>query len=440
MDKREFVRRRRRVMAEMDELSIAIVPTAPTRQRNRDIEYIYRPDSDFYYLTGFPEPEAVAVFIPGRSQGEYILFCRERDAEMEQWHGARAGLEGACADYGADDAFPIGDMDDILPGLIENRSSVYYAMGYEPDFDKRVIGWVNQVKARSARSGANSPAEFVALDHQLHEMRLYKSAAEVRTMRRAGEISAAAHVRAMQVCRPGMREFQLAAALSYEFTNAGCIAPAYPSIVASGANACVLHYITNRDAMRDGDLVLIDAGAEFEGYAGDITRTFPVNGKFSPEQRTVYTTVLAAQYAAIDAVRPGNDWNAPHEAALAVLVEGLLEMGLLQGSVEENIEKDTYREFYMHRTGHWLGMDVHDVGDYKIEGTWRALDPGMVTTVEPGLYIPSHDGIPPQWRGIGVRIEDDVLVGKEGPDVLTQGVPKDVADVEALVGTGGDRA
>ena len=420
----------------MDDLSIAIVPTAPVRQRNRDIEYIYRPDSDFYYLTGFPEPEAVAVFIPGRSQGEYILFCRERDAEMEQWHGARAGLEGACTDYGADDAFPIGDMDDILPGLIENRSSVYYAMGYEPEFDKRVIGWVNQVKARSTRSGANSPAEFVALDHRVHEMRLYKSAAEIRTMRRAGEISADAHVRAMRVCRPGMREYQLEAALNYEFTDAGCIAPAYPSIVASGSNACVLHYITNRDVMRDGDLVLIDAGAEFEGYAGDITRTFPVNGKFTPEQRTVYETVLAAQYAAIDAVRPGNDWNAPHVAALAVLVEGLVDMGLLQGLPEEIIEKDGYREFYMHRTGHWLGMDVHDVGDYKIEGAWRMLEPGMVTTVEPGLYIPSHDGIPAEWRGIGVRIEDDVLVGKEGPDVLTGGVPKEVTEVEALVGSG----
>jgi len=440
VDRREFARRRKRVMQSMDERSIAIVPTAPVRPRNRDVEFPYRPDSDFYYLTGFEEPEAVAALVPGRGQGEYILFCRERDPELEQWNGHRAGLEGACERYGADDAFPIGDIDDILPGMIENRSAVYYAMGCYPEFDQHVLGWVNRVRERS-RAGVSAPGEFVALDHMVHDMRLFKSGAEARAMRKAGEVSALAHVRAMRACRPGMRELEIEAEILHEFMQHGVRSSAYPSIVAGGPNACILHYVDNRETLRDGDLLLIDAGAEYDYYAGDITRTFPVNGKFSAEQRAIYELVLAAQAAAIEKVQPGNHWNEPHEAAVEVMVDGLIELGLLKGRRSNVLAKERYRKFYMHRTGHWLGMDVHDVGDYKIEGEWRVLEPGMVTTIEPGLYILGDDpGVARRWWNIGVRIEDDVLVTKDGHEILTSGVPKAVDEVEALVGSARPRA
>jgi Xaa-Pro aminopeptidase len=405
-------------MQAMDEGAIAIVPTAPVRARNRDIEYPFRPDSDFYYLTGFDEPEAVAALVPGREQGEYILFCRERDLEMEQWNGRRAGLEGACERFGADDAFPIGDIDDILPGLLENRDAVYYAMGCYPEFDQRMLGWVKRVRDRS-RAGVSAPGEFVALDHMLHDMRLVKSGAEVRAMRKAGDISARAHRRAMQMCRPGMREYQIEAEILHEFMLRGARSTAYPSIVAGGANACILHYIENTEVLRDGDLLLIDAGAEYDCYASDITRTFPIGGKFSAEQRALYEVVLAAQRAAIDKVQPGNHWHEAQDAAVEVMVDGLIELGLLKGRRANILNKERYRKFYMHRIGHWLGMDVHDVGDYKIEGEWRVLEPGMVTTVE---------------------IEDDVLVTRDGHEVLTDGVPKAVDEVEALVGAAPLRA
>ncbi len=423
-------------MEEMGEGSIAILPAAPVRTRNRDVEYPYRQDSDFFYLTGFEEPEAVAVLVPGRKRGEFILFCRERDPEMELWNGARSGLEGACADYGADDAFPIGDIDDILPGLLENQSRVYYAMGYYTDFDQRMIGWVNRVRTRS-NVGVSSPAEFVALDNVLHEMRLVKSKGEVRAMTRAMEISSDAHVRAMGACRPGMTEYQIEAELSYEFMRAGSPRSAYPSIVAGGANACVLHYIENRDTLRDGDLLLIDAGAEYDYYAADITRTFPVNGRFSKSQRALYEVVLEAQAAAIEQIKPGNHWNEPHEAAVEVLAEGLVALGLIKGRAATVIKKGRYRKFYVHRTGHWLGMDVHDVGDYKIGGAWRVFEPGMVMTVEPGLYVAAGDKqVARKWWNIGIRIEDDVLVTRNGHKVLTAGAPKSVADIEAIVGQG----
>ena len=435
MKKKDFSRRRQRLMDVMEDLSIAIIPTAPARSRNRDVEYSYRPDSDFYYLTGFDEPESVAVLAPGRPQGEFVLFCRERDPEREQWDGARAGLEGACDKYGADDAFPIADMDDILPGLLENRARVYYAMGFQPDFDQRVIGWVSRVRDR-ARAGVNSPAELVALDRILHDMRLVKSRAEVRTMQKAMDISAAAHARAMATCRPGMHEYEVEAELVHEFTRCGSRAMAYPAIVAGGANACVLHYTSNRDVLNDGDLLLIDAGAEYDCYAADITRTFPVNARFSAEQRAIYELVLASQEAAIDRVRSGNHWNQPHEAAVEVLTRGLVELGLLKGKISKLIERERYRKFFVHRTGHWLGMDVHDVGDYRIDGEWRVLEPGMVTTVEPGLYIKGGDkSVPRKWWNIGVRIEDDVLVTRGEPEVLTAAAPKAVDELEALVGS-----
>ena len=435
MHRREFAKRRQRLMDMMGEGSIAIVPTAPVRPRNRDVEFPFRPDSNFYYLTGFAEPEAVAMLAPGREQGEFVMFCRERDPTQEQWHGGRLGLEGVCERHGADDAFPIGDIDDILPGLLENKSRVYYALGHFPEFDHRMLGWVARVRGGSRSSGGLGA--FVMLDHLVHEMRLFKSRAEVDTMSKAAAVSTAAHERAMRVCRPGMAEYQIEAELLYEFTRAGCRAAAYPSIVAGGANACTLHYTDNTDRLRDRDLLLIDAGAELECYASDITRTFPVNGRFTRAQRDVYSVVLAAQEAAIDTAAPGRTFDDVHMAAVQVLVEGLVDLGALKGRVKRIVQKERYKRFYMHRTGHWLGMDVHDVGDYRIDDQSRVLEPGMVMTVEPGLYIaPDDEKAPKRLRGIGIRIEDDVLVTKSGREVLTSAAPKSIDEIESLVGSG----
>ncbi len=433
MQTQEFIRRRRQLMQLMGEGSVAILPAAPVRIRNRDVEYSYRPDSDFYYLTGFPEPEAVAIFVPGRKNGEYILFCRERNPEAEIWNGARAGQDGAVADYRADDSFPIDDIDEILPGLLEGIERVYYTMGIHPDFDRRLIGWVNRLRNQS-RSGMQTPGEFIALEHLLHDMRLFKSSREIKAMQRAATISARAHCRAMKVCRPGKKEYQLEAELLHEFMAHGARSPAYSSIVGGGANGCVLHYVENTATLRDGDLVLIDAGAEYDSYAADITRTFPVNGRFSKPQRALYDVVLAAQAAAIDQVKPGNHWNDPHNAAVETLTEGLVELGLLKGRVKQLIKTEKYKNFFMHRTGHWIGMDVHDVGDYKVEGEWRLLEPGMVMTVEPGLYIPAGSkNVAKKWQNIGIRIEDDVLVSKDGNVVLSADAPKDADAIEALM-------
>jgi Xaa-Pro aminopeptidase len=433
MNKSEFSRRRQRLMQGMDKDSIAILPAAPERIRNRDVEYSYRPDSDFYYLTGFAEPEAVAVMIPGREHGEYILFCRERDPEMELWNGRRAGLDGAIEEYGADDAFPISDIDEILPGLLENRERVYYTMGANPDFDRQVMEWINLLRKKS-RSGVHAPSEFVSLDHSLHDMRLYKSAAEVKAMRQAARISAVAHRRAMEACRPGMMEYQLEAELLHSFMQQGARHPAYPSIVGAGENGCILHYTENSSKLKKGDLLLIDAGCEYEYYASDITRTFPVDGRFSRAQRSLYELVLEAQYAAIEQVRPGKTWNQPHDAAVRVMTEGLVRLGLLKGKVENLVKKEAYKRFYMHRTGHWLGMDVHDVGEYKVGDEWRVLEPGMVLTIEPGIYIASGSkGVAKKWWNIGIRIEDDVLVTKEGHEVLSVDAPKSVEEIEALM-------
>lgn len=433
MDKREFAKRRQRLLQMMGPGSIAVLPAAPHRLRNRDVEYPYRADSDFYYLTGFSEPEAVVVLAPGRRQGQYVLFCRERDPAMETWHGRRAGLEGATRHYGADDAFPIGDIDDILPGLMENCERVFYAMGAHQDLDQKMIGWLNQVRSKS-RAGVHAPGEFVALDHLLHEMRLFKSAEEIKAMRRAAQVTAAAHCRAMRACRPGMMEYQIEAELLHEFMQQGCRHVAYSSIVGGGANGCILHYTENNAPLRDGDLLLIDAGAEHECYAADISRTFPVNGRFSAEQRALYDVVLEAQSAAIEKVKPGNHWNEPHEAAVKTLTRGLVKLGILKGQPAKLIKSETYRRFYMHRTGHWLGMDVHDVGDYKIDGEWRVFEPGMVLTVEPGLYIPAGSkGVAKKWWDIGIRIEDDVLVTRKGHEALTADVPKAPDEIETLM-------
>jgi Xaa-Pro aminopeptidase len=414
--------------------SIAVLPAAPQQIRNRDVEHTYHPDSDFYYLTGFPEPEAIAVLIPGRRHAQFILFCRESDLEMETWHGSRAGLEGACELYGADDAFPISDIDDILPGLMENKERVYYSMGTHSDLDQSMIEWLNRVRKKS-RAGVHAPGELVSLDHFLHELRLIKSGAEISAMKKAARISAEAHRQAMQTCRPGMMEYQVEAELVYHFMINGCQHAAYPSIVGGGENGCVLHYTENNGELNDGDLLLIDAGAEYDGYAADITRTFPVNGVFSPTQKAVYEVVLAAQKAAIEKVQPGNHWNEPHDAAVKVLTRGLLKLGILKGGPPSKlIKSEAYRRFYMHRTGHWLGMDVHDVGDYKVEGEWRVFEPGMVLTVEPGVYIPpGSKGIAKKWWKIGIRIEDDVRVTRNGHEVLSSRAPKEVAEIEALM-------
>ena len=435
MNQKEFSRRRKRLMQIMGHGTIAILPTAPIKIRNRDAEYPYRPDSDFYYLTGFPEPQGVAVLAVGRRHGEYILFCREKDPDQETWHGRRAGLEGAREFYGVDDAFPIADIDEILPGLMENCERVYYTMGLDQEFDQRLIGWVNQLRGK-ARAGVHTPGEFVALDHLLHDMRLYKSKEEIKIMRRAAKVSAQAHVRAMQQCRPGLMEYQIEAELMHVFKMNNC-APAYNSIVGGGANGCILHYVENNAPLNDGELLLIDAAAEYNYYAADITRTFPVNGGFSVAQKALYELVLEAQLAAIEKVKPGNHWNDPHVAAVKVLTHGMVKLGLLKGKTSKLIKEEAYRRFYMHRTGHWLGMDVHDVGDYKIGDQWRVLEPGMVMTVEPGIYIPAGSkGVAKKWWNIGIRIEDDVLVTKDGCEVLTKDVPKSVTEIEALVGAG----
>jgi Xaa-Pro aminopeptidase len=429
----EFKRRRRQLMQMMGPGSVAILPAAPEVVRNRDVHYPYRPDSDFYYLTGFTEPEAIAVLIPGRKQAEYVLFCRERDEKRERWDGPRAGQEKAVVEYGADDSFPIADCEEILPGLLEECTRVFYAMGSNPDLDKRLADWVNQIRGKS-RSGVHGPVEFIALDHYLHEMRLYKSTAEAQRMRHAAKITAAAHVRLMQTCRPGMHEYELEAEFIHECATRGARFQAYPPIVGGGGNACVLHYVDNRDELRDGDLVLVDAGCEYGYYASDITRTFPVSGRFNPAQRALYELVLAAQEAAIAKVKPGNHWNDPHDTAVRVITKGLVDLGLLKGTVARLIKDQAYAKFYMHRTGHWLGMDVHDVGDYKVDGTWRELEPGMTLTVEPGIYIPAGmRGVPKKFWNTGIRIEDDVLVTKDGHEVLTRDAPKAVAEIEALM-------
>jgi Xaa-Pro aminopeptidase len=431
LPRKEFVARRTRLMQMMEPNSIAIIPAAHEILRNNDTHFPFRQDSDFYYLTGFNEPDAVAVLIPGRAHGAFVLFCRDRDPERELWDGYRAGPEGACSDYGADDAFPIDDLDEILPGLLEGRERVYYAMGRDSEFDRHVMEWVNAIRSK-VRSGAIPPGEFLDLHHFLHELRLFKSASEIQLMKQAAEISAKAHRRAMALCKPGMMEYQLEAELLHVFAKNGARFPAYSSIVGGGDNACILHYVENRDMLRDGDLVLIDAGCELDHYASDITRTFPVNGKFSPEQKALYELVLQAQQAAIDVIKPGSHWNEPHDATVKVITEGLVKLDLLKGKVSALIKEMAYRDFYMHRAGHWLGMDVHDVGDYKCGGEWRVLEAGMVLTVEPGIYVSPHNKkVDKKWRGIGIRIEDDVVVTKNGCEIITANAPKTVTEIEA---------
>lgn len=431
----EYQARRRQLMNAMEPGSIALIPGASMQRRNRDIDYTFRQDSDLLYLCGFEEPDALLVLVPGRSQGEVILFCRERDPRAEQWDGGICGPERAVGGFALDDAFPITDVDDILPGLLEGRRRIYQTMGEYPAFDQKLLSYVATIRGREA-GGAIPPGEFVSLKHLLHEQRLIKSDAEIQLMQKAADISAGAHIRAMQCCTAQLTEGQLEAELLYEFMRNGARHSAYPSIIGSGNNGCVLHYTNNDAPLQDGNLVLIDAGCEYQHYAADITRTFPVSGLFSPPQRALYNIVLAANEAAIAQCRPGTPFNAPHEAAVAVMVEGLIRLGLLQGTVADNVEAETYLQYCPHKSCHWLGLDVHDVGDYRLAEQWRPLQPGMVLTVEPGIYVsqdsPKSEVIEP-YLGNGIRIEDDVLITDNGCQVLSRGVPKAAAEIEALM-------
>jgi Xaa-Pro aminopeptidase len=431
LNKKVFAQRRKQLMRMMHENSVAILPSAPTLIRNRDVEHGFRQDSDFMYLSGFNEPESVIVLIPNRKQGEFVLFCRDRDPMKETWDGRRFGPEGAVEHFSADDAFPIDDLEDILPGLMESRESVYYSIGLNPAFDKHVLKCVNDLRAQSRR-GARAPYEFVSLEYLLHDMRLYKGREELGEMRKAAKISVQAHIKAMKVCRPGLYEYELEAQFLCEFKRNGA-GWAYSSIVGGGENSCILHYTENNAVLKDKDMVLIDAGAEYQGYAADITRAFPVNGKYSAPQREIYEVVLKAQEAAFAKVKPGNHWNDPHDAAVKELTRGMVDIGLLKGKPSQLIKDGSYMKYYMHRTGHWLGMDVHDVGDYKVDGNWRLLEPGMVLTVEPGLYIPAGSRGAKRWWNTGVRIEDDLAVTKDGYELLTKGLPRTVDEVETLM-------
>jgi len=413
---------------------IAIIPTAPARVRNRDSEYLYRSDSYFYYLSGFAEPEAVLAVVAG-NEPKSILFCRKRDPARELWDGLRSGPEGAKAAFGVDEALPIEALDEQLPRLLANQPVLHYAPGADPAWDARIMGWLNEVRAQT-RAGIAAPAEIRDLRTTLDEMRLIKDDSELAVMRRAAAISVAAHERAMRAARPGRSEYEIEAELLYEFRRRGSQYPAYTPIVAGGANACILHYRENSARLSDGDLLLVDAGCELDGYASDVTRTFPVNGKFSGPQKDIYELVLAAQAAAIAAVKTGNRWDEPHNAAVDTLARGFIDLRLCSGTVEQVIETEDYKRFYMHRTGHWLGLDVHDAGEYRSAGEWRRFEPGMTLTVEPGCYVRPADKVPETFWNIGVRIEDDVAVTAEGCEVLTAAAPKSVRDIEALVGRG----
>lgn len=436
MTSKEFHQRRRSFIRALGKNSIALIVANSLQYRNRDVEYPFRPGSDFYYLSGFPEPDALLVIIPNRPEGEVLLFCQERKAEKELWTGPQIGIAGAQENYRIDAAYPLNQIESLLPALLENRSRLYYAFGLNPDFDRKVMNWINQVRCK-ARSGISAPREIIDIQYILHEQRLIKTPAEIRRIKKAARIAARAHSRVMTICHPEMYEYQLEAELIRDFARAGARIPAYPTIVAAGNNAGILHYTKNSAVIRSGDLVLIDAGCEFEYYASDITRTFPANGRFTQPQRELYELVLQAQLAALNQVRPGNHWNQPHDTAVQILTEGLVTLKILSGSVAELIKTEAYKQFFPHRTGHWLGLDVHDVGAYKINDEWRVLQPGMVLTVEPGIYFPvGAADVPERYQGIGIRIEDTCLVTENDPEVLTAIVPKYPEDIEELMQNG----
>jgi len=424
-------RQRRQRLARLMGEGVAVIPTAPERTRNRDSQYPYRFDSYFHYLSGFAEAEAVLVIVAGK-RPRSLLFCREKHPEREIWDGFRYGPAAARETFGFEGAYPIAKLDTMLPKLLADRENLFFHLGADSEWDARAVGWLNRVREQ-VRNGVTAPTAIRDVRVLLDDMRLIKDDGEIGVMRRAAEISAAAHIRAMKTARPGIGEQEVEAELLHEFRRQGAQAPAYSSIVAGGANACTLHYVANDAPLKDGDLLLIDAGCELDGYAADITRTFPVNGRFSAAQKDIYQLVLAAQAAAMEKIAPGNHWDEPHQAALRVLAQGAIDLGLCRGSLDEVLEKGHYKKFYMHKTGHWLGMDVHDVGDYKRDRAWRQFEPGMVLTVEPGCYIRPADDVPEHFWNIGVRIEDDVAVTPDGCEVLTHGAPKTVAAIEELL-------
>ena len=427
---REFRARRLALMKGMGS-GVAVIPTAAEAIRNRDSHYSYRFDSYFYYLTGFREPESVLLLIAG-SKPKSILFCRDKDMEREIWDGFRHGPAGALTEFGFDEAYSISQLDELAPKIIANQQKLFFSLGADAAWDARITQWLNQLR-KQGRSGVSAPSEMVDVRSLVDEMRLFKSDYELSTMRRAANISAQAHKHAMQIARPNMMEYEIEAEFLREFYRQGAQAQAYTSIVAGGANACTLHYVANNAQLKDDDLLLIDAGCELDGYASDITRTFPVNGKFSAAQKDLYELVLAAQVAAIDKIRAGSHWNQPHEAALDVLIRGFIDFGLCKGSPESVLESGDYRRFYMHRTGHWLGLDVHDAGEYKRDGEWRVLEPGMTLTVEPGCYVRPADNVPEHFWNIGIRIEDDALVTAKGCEIMTAAAPKTVSEIEAVM-------
>jgi len=412
--------------------SIIILQAAPARLRNNDVYYPYRQDSDFLYLTGFQEHDAMLVLIPEEKDGKCMLFCRKRNPEREMWDGRMVGLESAVSDYGMDEAFDINQAESRLQDLLRDKERIYYDLGRDPMFDQRLIGWLNDFRGK-ARKTFHAPEEIHALDHMLHDMRVYKSREELSVMRRSAKVAIEAHEIAMQTCEPGMNEADIHAGIMQTFVRHQC-EPSYLPIVGGGANACVLHYIANKDILQDGDLLLIDAGAEYDGYASDITRTFPVNGKFSSEQRELYDVVLAAQSAAIEKARAGAQWQDVHDVAIHVATEGMIELGILGQSLEEELETKGYKKFYVHNTGHWLGLDVHDVGEYTIDGHSRELEPGMVLTIEPGIYIhPEESSVAECWRGVGIRIEDNIAITNDDARVLTDGLARTADEIEALM-------
>ena len=433
ISKTEYAARRKDLMSMMGDNSIAVIASASEKVRSKDTLYPYKQSTNLSYLCGFSEPSAVMVLIPKRAQGEFLLFCRDKNPLRETWDGHRLGPLAAKNTLGVQDAFPIDDIEDILPGLLEDKSRVYYSAGKDKSFDSRLMHWVDEVRNNRSVEG-HSTCEFVDLDHLLGELRLIKSAAEIKLMRKAADISAQAHCRAMKHCSVGQKEYQLQAEIEHEFMMSGASGPAYTSIVGSGSNACVLHYIENTATLKSGDLVLIDAGCEYHNYAADITRTFPVNGRYSPEQAAIYDIVLAAQDAAIKTIAPGVTFDQANKAAIETITQGLVDLGILVGEVDSLITEGAYRDFYMHSVSHWLGMDVHDVGDYKVDSHWRVYEPGMLLTIEPGIYISAENRqVDKKWRGIGVRIEDDILVTKKGYEILTDGVPKQRDQIEQLM-------
>lgn len=429
----EFKKRRQQLMKRVGDDAVIILKSRDEMLRNGDAHYRYRQDSDFYYLTGFNEPDALLVLVTGEGQSAEILFCREKNAEKMIWDGPMVGTEQAVNAYGFDQAYDIKEADQRMPGLMQDRERLVFKLGEHEPFDHKITTWVKNIEQRKGQK-SRAPDEFVSVNPMIHDMRLYKSAAEIRCLKKSVDIAVKAHQRMMQVCQSGMFEYDLQAEYLHELTRHQS-EPSYLPIIGGGANGCILHYINNNQPLKDGEFVLIDAGAEYDYYASDITRTFPVNGRFSARQRDLYQVVLQAQKDAIAAVKPGNPWNKPHEAAVETLSQGLLDLGILSGSLAQVLDEKLYRQYYMHMTGHWLGLDVHDCGDYQVDDLWIELEKDMVLTVEPALYIGENSPAPAAWRGIGIRIEDDVLVTATGHNVLSSGLVKEIDDIEHLMNT-----